>query len=355
MTLKRTKQILPLLLSAILCVFLFKMPALCSRSVKEGIDLCGNVVIPSLFLFMVAANFWLESGFSAVLGKWFGFLTRHIFALPDECGGVLFMGMVGGFPVGINMTAQLYSAGRISKMDAFRMCLFCLNAGPAFVISAVGFSLLKSTRAGILLFASCVLAALILGFFTRFIKGREENLHAVPLNQNVVTFPSPAVALANSVSRAAHSMLSVCAWVILFYTVTACLHALSLPRALELFLNCILEVTVGLKSAAGKFPLPVLAAILSFGGFSVHCQVLSDLNKCGVGFKYFLVSRIICAALSAFICACLLKFFPCEISVFASSSTLIPAPYSVSAPAFVALLFMSMLLILEVDTDRKVC
>ena len=49
----------------------------------------------------------------------------------------------------------------------------------------------------------------------------------------------------------------------------------------------------------------------------------------------------------------LLKVFPCEVSVFATDSSVTPAAYSVSVPALAALLIMSVLLILEVDSDKK--
>lgn len=354
MVLKKLRVVLPLLLSLFLCFFLFRMPETCAASVKEGIALCGNVVIPSLFLFLVLANFWLESGLSGMIGKGFSPITRYIFRLPSECGSVILMSLIGGFPVGISMTAQLLKQGRITKNEAERLCMFAFNAGPAFVIFAVGVSLLKSMRAGVLLYCSVVLSALVLGFITGFFREKPSTFEKKSSKLSMVSMQFSS-ALVTSVSRASHTMLSICAWVILFYTVTTCLNTLQLPLGFKLFLNCILEVTVGLKAAAGHFPLPVLAAILSFGGLSVHCQVLSDLSACGVQLRHFVVSRCIAALLSSLFCLILLQVFPCEIPVFSSAATLIPAPYHVSAPAFLSLLFMSILLILELDRGREMC
>ena len=59
--------------------------------------------------------------------------------------------------------------------------------------------------------------------------------------------------------------------------------------------------------------------------------------------------------ISAFLCKGLLYFFPCEVSVFATNSAITPVVYSVSVPAFIALIVMSVLLILEVEPNRKVC
>lgn len=43
------------------------------------------------------------------------------------------------------------SDGRISQSDAQRMTLFCVNAGPAFVIGGVGAGMLGSVRAGVII------------------------------------------------------------------------------------------------------------------------------------------------------------------------------------------------------------
>ena len=346
---------LPPTLSLVLCLLLFRMPQVCTAGVKAGINLCANVVIPSLFLFLVLANFWVTSGFVEMLSKGLAPLTRLLFRLPGSCAGVLFLGMIGGYPVGISMTATLFRQHRITKNEAQRLCSFAFNAGPAFVVFAVGDAMLHSFRAGVLLYASVVLSALLLGIVSGFFAEKEVKASASPSPSDIFYGLPLSRAVPEAVSKATHTMLFICAWVVLFYALTACLQGLPLSKGSLLFLNCVLEVTVGLKSAAGQFPLPVLAAILSFGGLSVHCQILEDLQTCGVKFLHFLVSRGVCGVFSACICAVLLKFFPCEISVFASTADVIPAPYSVSAPAFVALLFMSILFILELDSKREMC
>ena len=82
---------------------------------------------------------------------------------------------------------------------------------------------------------------------------------------------------------------------------------------------------------------------------------MSYLRYTKLKMRYFYTARAVCASFSAIICMELLMFFPCEISVFATDSSVTPAAYSVSVPALAALLIMSVLLILEVDSDKKMC
>lgn len=48
-------------------VFIYKAGGL-HRRVRAGIQLCGNVVIPSLFVFMTVASFLLNSGVLGLTG-----------------------------------------------------------------------------------------------------------------------------------------------------------------------------------------------------------------------------------------------------------------------------------------------
>ena len=169
------------------------------------------------------------------------------------------------------------------------------------------------------------------------------------------TLCDPVGAFVRSVGDATNDVIKICAWVVIFKTVCDGLSTLPIPSGTALFFEFILEVTNGCRAAAGKAPIPALAAIISFGGLSVHCQIMSYLRYTKLKMRYFYTARAVCASFSAIICMELLKVFPCEVSVFATDSSVTPAAYSVSVPALAALLIMSVLLILEVDSDKKMC
>jgi hypothetical protein len=169
------------------------------------------------------------------------------------------------------------------------------------------------------------------------------------------TLCDPVGAFVRSVGDATNDVIKICAWVVIFKTVCDGLSTLPIPPGAALFFEFILEVTNGCRAAAGKAPIPALAAIISFGGLSVHCQIMSYLRYTKLKMRYFYTARAVCASFSAIICMELLKVFPCEVSVFATDSSVTPAAYSVSVPALAALLIMSVLLILEVDSDKKMC
>ncbi len=347
----KAKNIILIFVTLTACVMLFVEADLCAAGIKEGLIMCAGTVIPSLFPFMVASQFILKSGLADFLGSLLGSVTEKLFKQPGVTAGVILMSLIGGFPVGAKMTADLLSAGRITENQAQRLNLFCINAGPAFIIGTVGSMFLGSRKAGIILYVSTSAASLTVGMLTRIIadKGR-----CVPARDETAYIADPVTAFSQSTADSARAMLSICAWIVIFNGVIKCITSLG-SGAFVITVCGILEVTSGIKLSSGVLPFPAAAALLSFGGLSVHCQIYSFISKSRLNMGYFYLARIIASAISSLMCAVLIKIIPCEISTFNTNSQLLPAAYSISVPAAAALIFMCAVLIFEVDTDKKTC
>ena len=67
---------------------------------------------------------------------------------------------------------ELLKSGSITRREAGRMLLFCVNAGPAFVVSTVGAGLLGNARYGVVLLAAHMLASLTIGWPAVFLERR---------------------------------------------------------------------------------------------------------------------------------------------------------------------------------------
>lgn len=235
----------------------------------------------------------MRSGLCGYLGKFLEKPVRVLFALPGSAGAAACMSFVAGYPVGVGMTAALFSDGRISQSDAQRMTLFCVNAGPAFVIGGVGAGMLGSVRAGVIIFVSLTLASLALGVLTRFIPHNKTDAHAAPAISGLPL----SRALTEAVADGTKNMISICAWIVMFACAAQYIPLLRLPDWANLLLGCTLEVTGGCASAAGVFNIPAIAAVLGWGGVSVHCQIMRHIKTCGTPLPYF-SARALSAPLS---------------------------------------------------------
>lgn len=349
-TIKISRNILPILAVIISMLCIFKMPDAITKGVADGLQICFNVILPSLFPFMVLSAYIIKSGALSFLYKLFYPLTKFILRQPLCTVPVVIMGLIGGFPVGARMTFLLLEKGQITKNQARRLCMFCINGGPAFVITAVGVNMLGSNDAGLIIFISLCLSSLILGFATSFFDDK-----STPEKHIENSVQSPLAALSASVTDGVQSILGICAWVVLFSGITECIKSAGISDEAYSGLVSLLEVTKGCTLLAGEMGIPVLAAAIGFGGFCVHCQIYSYIKSTGLKYSHFFVGRVLCAALSAVICHFLLLAFPVDITTAMMNTEISASAFSVSVPAFIALSIMCIVMIFDIDSKKKIC
>ena len=335
-------------LSALLALY----SPLALEGARNGLALCGQVIIPSMYPFFVLAGI-----FSRLDG------ARG----PNAALGVILLGFLGGYPLGVKTAAQLLERGAVSRAGAQRLQLFCVNAGPAYLIGAVGAGMLGSRRAGAILFASMLVSGLVIGGLAKFLPLGEgaslrettPTLRRHPSTEGNEDCNKPFDhILLTAVTQATGAVLGVCAWVVLFSALCALLRLL--PRALWPAiptLNVLLEVSSGAAAVVRSgMPLPVLCAALGWGGIAVHCQLLGDIRKTGLPLRLFWASRLLHGALAAAVCTALLRRFPMEMPAAAMWGAGHGVRlWAVSAPAAAAALFFCAFLILDLDLGRKVC
>ena len=197
------------------------------------------------------------------------------------------------------------------------------------------------------MFVSLCISSLIMGFFTRFLGDKSEL-------KTQIEIPSTFSSVSSAVSDALQSVIGVCAWVVIFSAITNCLEMCIENKSIFIAVSSILEVTNGCVMLTGKMPIPVITAIIGFGGICVHCQVLSELKECKVKYSHFFVCRVLNGAIASFIAYLLLLVFPVEIDVFASAQNMTVTAFSVSLPAFCTFAIMCIIMIFDIDRKKKV-
>lgn len=332
---------------ALLTVMLFAFTREFFEGALAGLKNCAAIIIPSLFPFMVSSTLCASGEMPQKLLRIASPFCRLLFNQRAECIGAVIIGLFGGYPTGAKTATELYKSGKISKSQAQRLILFCINAGGGFCVTALGGSMLGSRKAGVIILTSLCISAVILGVFTR---GKNEAFE--PQKQLI---PEPfSVAFVRSVSSAGKGITDICAFVTFFSGLIACIGASGINSSYLLPIYCITEITCGCANAAGHVPLEALAAACGFGGICIHLQVFAIAGEAAPPLGKFYAYRIAHAVLAAAICRLLLFFFPVEIPTalsFAENT----AAFSFSLPAAVSLLFLCSLLILDLDCGRKIC
>lgn len=334
----------------ILFIFLFVFSEKFIQGINTGLLNCAKIVIPSLFPFLIASSLSGSGELPKSLKYILEPISQFLFNLPAESLPCIFLGQLGGYLSGAKAAQTLYSNGILSKSQASRMLMFCINAGMGFSVNAVGNAMLCSREAGKVLLAALSISSLVMGFACRFLPDNDEE-KSKKITQKKISFSS---AIVNSVSSASQAMLTACAFVSLFSGIGAVTDEYIKNGSLRLALSCLLEVTKGCADASGKVSLPALAAICAFGGLCVHMQIFSIAQNLELKIARFYAFRLAHTALAYAACKIILYFHPVEMQVFLSFSEN-AAVFSFSAPAAISLLFLCILLILDLDNSKKIC
>ncbi len=293
-----TKRLAPALCAAVLAVLLLWEADTAAQAVRDGINLCLTAVIPALFPFFAASSLLLSLGAAEMPGRALGRPFERLF----HCGGAgcaaLLLGLVGGYPVGARAAASLVRQGDISPAEGGRLLTFCNNAGPAFAVGVAGLAVFGSARIGMYLYLIHVGAALLTGLLLC-----RRALSAAPAPLRAAAAPE---GLAGKFLRAVESAVSamgrVCGFVVFFLVVLRLGEGFAgpLPPAAAGFL----ELTNGImRLTPDRRGFIIAAALLGWGGLSVHCQTAAVTAGSGISLRRYLPAKALQALLSAGIAA----------------------------------------------------
>ena len=245
---------------------LLRFPEAAANGVRRGLAVSAQVLIPSLFPFLVLGGWLTASGLCDRIGRvlarpmaWLGF--------PASAATVWLIGLVGGYPAGAAAMVPLCRDGRLSKEQASRLLCGCVNAGPAFCVATVGAGMLGSVRAGWILWAAHATAG-VLTFL--LLRGKPQPPQAMPPTPLRLSAP-----LVRSTQDAARALLGMTAFVSLACLLLSLMTAVELSPPIRRAAACFLEVTSGsIEVLNAPF---LLGFTLGFGSLSVHGQVAALL------------------------------------------------------------------------------
>lgn len=299
---KRDGAITILLITMIIGLIAFSNNA--KAGAINGLELCENVIIPALLPMLILTNIIIKSKSARVINNLFGTITKGIFKLPKCTTGAIILGLIAGYPSGCMLTNELYNEGQISSEDAKRIMSFNFSGGMAFIITAIGSIHLKSTRLGLMLFLSNLLSSIILALIHSI---RHKSPKQEYANRIYLPFTD---AMVESVESTVHSILNMCAYIILF---SALIAIIPVPKQI----TALVEITNGIMNDTAT-SLPLYAFFLSFGGICIHFQLIGMLRNMEIPYPFFLLNRIAGGVISYGIMKAYLYLFPQSNEVFSN-------------------------------------
>lgn len=292
-----------------------------SNHIKDGLIICLDILIPSMFIFLVISSFCQKTGVLNLILKPFSYICGKLFKLDYSLGPTLLFSLICGYPAGIHLISELVLKNKIDRKTATRMLYFCVNSGPAFLISGISIPIFNNILPGIILFTSQIISFFIVGTLCSIgAKTKTVNLTKSKF-QKINAFIS-------SVKSAIHSMITICSFTLFFSGIIGIITELNIFNIntnqyfVSLFTGLI-EVTNGViycKQINGPGMFLILSVITSFGGICVHFQIKSIASKANISFNKFYLWRIIYCLISTSISYYLFTKLQIPIDAFSNNT-----------------------------------
>lgn len=249
----------------------------------EGITLCIQTLIPSLFPFIVFSI--LLTG--AFAGSHMPFLSTaaKIMHMPKGTESILVGAFLGGYPVGAQSVAAAYHSGQISGRCAQRMLSFCSNAGPSFLFGIIAAMFSQRHTVWILWGIHIISAWMVSTVF--------------PAEEHVSSLSRvSSQSFSQGMYSAVKTMGMICGWVVVFRVILAFLSKWILwifPIEIQILVAGLLELSngcCGLLSVRNEnLRFLICSALLSFGGLCVAMQTAAVVK--GLSVRYYIAGKIL--------------------------------------------------------------
>lgn len=315
------------------------------EAARRSVETCLSVIIPSLFAFMVFSRIVIKSGIADTALFPFYKLSSFWFKGSRRDFSIFVLSLIGGYPVGISLLKEEIAYNKNYTAIAEKMLCFCYCGSPSFIIQIAGLSVLKSTKAGFIVYLSNVLACLTAAVII--------NVFGIPKrNMCKVCIPDPKITLndfTESISSTVKSLSVICGTIIAFNIILELLNYAGITGILE-------DAGIGNAAAAafeisnlslfkgkGGAVLPLLCGLTSFGGLCIIMQTAA-LSKGKIPLKKFMLSRIPIAFLSSLYGCLLLKLFPIAMEAYLPQNTIM-VPSSVNPICSLCIAAMSYILL----------
>jgi len=294
------------ILIIIICIFFliefFINRTLIFNTVSFSLNIWVTSIIPSLFPFFVISD--ILNNYNAInyIPNFIKNIFKKMFNISDNALFIFFISMLSGFPSNARNIKSLYLDNKITKEEGEHLLFFTHFSNPMFILGTLVILFLNNNNLGLLILISHYLPNFIIAILFRKLNNPNDNYN---INNNKVN--SFGKVFAKAIKSSIDSILLIAGTLCVFLIIsTIIINLFNFNNINSLLVKSFLEITSGLKEIStisfSNSTLVILSScILSFGGLSVHMQVMNELNETDISYKNFFIGRVFQTILSLLI------------------------------------------------------
>lgn len=293
------KNIIIIICSLFFLVNLIIYRNLVFDTVGFSLNIWITSLLPALFPFFIVSDILINYDVIKYFPKVIRNSIKYLFNVSDNGLAIILLSMLSGFPSNARNIKNMYLDKKITKEEGEHLLYFTHFSNPMFILGTIPL-ILNSNKISKYILISHYLANIILGIclrkYNRVNDSNNSNYKEDKHNFGLV--------LTTSIRKSLDSVLSILGTLTVFLIIsTLLINFFNLDNTSSLLIKSILELTSGLKELGSynllnKYLLIISSCILSFGGLSVHMQVINELVDTDISYKNYFIGRILQVVLS---------------------------------------------------------
>lgn len=291
----------------IILIFFTAQILLTSDKVMSAVEFSFSIwkssIFPSLFPFFIVSEILTNYGFVELISELFKPIMYKVFKVSGVCAYVFIMSLISGFPSSAKYVSELYKNGLIDEKEGTKILMFTHFSNPLFILGTISLTFLNNKEVGFLILTVHYLTNVIIGLIIRILFPSKNENHNFSFNSILKIInkkqKSFGETLSNAIKDTINTLLLILGTVTIFLIVTTIIdNIINITPYYQAILNGTIEMTQGLKYISIlDLPLKIKTIIstmfISFGGISVHMQVVSILSDTKIKYFPYLVARVI--------------------------------------------------------------
>ena len=292
-------------------------------SVSFSLSIWKNNIFPSLFPFFVLSEIMIKYGIPEFIGNLLKPFMNKLFRIKGSAAFIFVMSIISGNPSNAKYTREMYLNGSLNKHEATKVLCFTCFANPLFILGTVSLMFLNNKEVGVLILFCHYIGNIFIGFLLRGYYPSKIESENVSINSAILAMHEKRISnkdgfgkiFTNSLVSSINTLLLILGVMTICLVLTTIIdNNINLNGIIQSILNGFVEMTQGLKYISMEaLPLKIKCVlsvmILSFGGLSVHMQIVSILSDTDIKYLPFLCSRIIHSILSGILTFILFDFW----------------------------------------------
>ena len=293
------KNIIIIICSLFFLVNLIIYRNLVFDTVGFSLNIWITSLLPALFPFFIVSDILINYDVIKYFPKVIRNSIKYLFNVSDNGLVIILLSMLSGFPSNARNIKNMYLDKKITKEEGEHLLYFTHFSNPMFILGTIPL-ILNSNKISKYILISHYLANIILGICLRkYNKVNDSNTSNYKEDKH-----NFGLVLTTSIRKSLDSVLGILGTLTVFLIIsTLLINFFNLDNTSSLLVKSILELTSGLKELGSynlldKYLLIISSCILSFGGLSVHMQVINELVDTDISYKNYFIGRILQVVLS---------------------------------------------------------